>query len=170
MVMNYLAFRLPAEEAALVAAVRAVSAVPEAATASFVTEPVVTMGDIAAVVDTAVDAGEIDNTPAPSPAAPVKRGRGRPAKAAAPAAPGNGADHVEAAPVEAPQAAPVASEEALAALRADLDYEALRVARLTSVPAMRSILQGAAGEGIIHALDVPDELLGQALAAMRAAP
>jgi hypothetical protein len=161
-VKAYLAFNIPAETDALEAAVRAVEAP---------TAPVLVNGAGKAAGADADALAELsaleEGTPDTMAAAP--KGRGRPRKAAKPA------------PVETPVAAlPVprvidAPEPAHpdpgaveATLRQELGFEALRVARIMSVPAMRSLLQKVAGEECMSVADVPAPLLAAAITEFKA--
>jgi outer membrane biosynthesis protein TonB len=184
MVAAFLRFDLPAEADALAAATRALGLVPCTGT------PLLTdRGAPAPHANGQVR--EVEQT-AQTPE-PARRGPGRPRKVVAaepqplPEAEPAPAPQPEPAPAPlpapepevepetvpygpppAPPAAEVITKEREAALRADVSFQAARVARAISLPAMRGVLQTVAGDHVMSVSDVPPEFLVGALTALRA--
>ncbi len=183
----YIAFELPDETRELLAATNAITAAPQPV-APLATDTALAAAQHAAA---AQDMDQIAKLPealpqapqAADPAAPVKRGPGRPRKTAAAPAPVAPPAPVAIAPAEpapvmgpppppaaepAPDANGSMTPEAEAGLRADVAFEAARVARLISVPGMRSLLQRATDETVLRVEDIPPGLLAAALTELRA--
>ncbi len=177
MVAAFLRFELPAEAAALAAAAQAVGLTDP-------TQPVLVNGAGEPAHHTNGETGEIA---AVAQVSAPKRGPGRPRKTVAaeavppasepepepvpvPAAPVAEPEPVPVptAPAAEPEPTPAASGEAENSLRSSVAFEAQRVSRLISIPAMRGVLQGVGGEAVISVQDVPAEHLVATLAALRA--
>jgi hypothetical protein len=167
-VKAYLAFNIPAETAALDAAVRAV----ERPT----TAPVLVNGagkHAGAEADAMAELSALEeDTPDTGSKAEAPKRRGRPRKASKPA-PVEEPVIAAALPVPRVIDAPVAEAHpdpgaVEATLRQELGFEALRVARIMSVPAMRSLLQKVAGEECMSVADVPAPLLAAAITEFKA--
>jgi len=164
-VKAYLAFNIPAEASALDAAVRAVEAP---------TAPVLVNGagkPAGADADAMAELGALEEGTPDTGLKAAPKGRGRPRKTPKTAPTGEPITAALPVPrvIDAPIAAAHPDPSAVeATLRQELGFEALRVARIMSVPAMRSLLQKVAGEECMSVADVPAPLLAAAITEFKA--